>query len=315
MEKKIKSFDEFSLNEKKSYECKYSIEDGDGDGPKDWKRYIDRAKIPGVKAVLGSSAYKHHKSIIITAPTKDAVKKIIKALANYGAELEMAYFDEVNESKVNELRTEGFRAWNIPDSKRDEYFKFKEKIDDAAHGHVNASGWDAGSDPIVTISDISVFSEQNQKAIENFMKRIGAKDIADSYFEENESKVDEGTRKNYTREGFGKYPYAIYFSDHNMRDAIGGDSVQELIDNVAKKRNLETFEIFKQDKGFHSTTQDEYLQVWYDKTNSGFWSNMSKENPELKKKEIKKLSGWAKSTDVDRVKIPGLMDNKGNIVK
>lgn len=105
---------------------------------------------------------------------------------------------------------------------------------------------------------------------------------------ETEYNLAEGTRKYYGRENFTKYPYVIHFSQDNMADAVGADSVQELIDNVVKKRKLKEFSIFKQDSGFHSTTQDEYLKTWYDE-GDGYWSNMAKKEPELMKKNAKEL--------------------------
>ncbi len=94
------------------------------------------------------------------------------------------HFNETEEP-VKEMYTDGFKAFKIPDDKRDEYFIFKDKLDAACPTAVGDSGWDSNSDPIITINDMSVFSEQNQKAIINFMNRIGAKDVTDIYLNEN----------------------------------------------------------------------------------------------------------------------------------
>jgi hypothetical protein len=58
------------------------------------------------------------------------------------------------------------------------------------------------------------------------------------YLEFVNENINEGQRKNYTREGFKNYPYQMYFSDNGMSDAVGANSVKELIDNVAVPRKL-----------------------------------------------------------------------------
>lgn len=84
--------------------------------------------------------------------------------------------------QMNEDQTEGFRAYKIPDDKRDAYFKFKDKLDSSVGPKIMSdSNWDAYSDPIIKIGDISVFSKQNQDAIVSFMKTIGAKDVTEMY--------------------------------------------------------------------------------------------------------------------------------------
>lgn len=96
-------------------------------------------------------------------------------------------------------------------------------------------------------------------------------------------------RKYYDRTNFSKYPYQMYFSDNGMADAVGADSIAELIDNVAKKRNLKAFAIFKADRGFHSTADEKYLTLWYDTTGHDFWTNRAVKEPELNKKKIDSL--------------------------
>jgi len=76
--------------------------------------------------------------------------------------------------------TEGFKAYLIPDSKREDYFEFIEKLYDAEGSKVE-NVLDAYSDPIVKFSDISIFTEKNQKALKSNMARIGAKDISENY--------------------------------------------------------------------------------------------------------------------------------------
>lgn len=93
------------------------------------------------------------------------------------------YFDRTIKTgrKVNEENTDGFRAYKIPDGKRDDYFKFKENLDAAVGRKMDDANWDAYSDPIIKIGDISVFSKRNQDAIVAFMNRIGAKDVTEIY--------------------------------------------------------------------------------------------------------------------------------------
>jgi len=122
----------------------------------------------------------------------------------------------------------------------------------------------------VDLEDLKDFAEHNE------MKVLGL----------NESLVE---RKNYTREGFSKYPYQMYFSDNGMADAVGADSVEELT-GVAKKRGLKSFAIFKNGSGFHSTEQDEFLVKWYDETGHGYWSNRARKEPELNKKKMESIN-------------------------
>ena len=79
------------------------------------------------------------------------------------------------------MYTEGFVAYRLPDDKRDVYFEWIDNLIEAAPVSYKNSNWDAISDPIVQINDITVFSEKNQKAIRNFMQRIGAQDVTSAY--------------------------------------------------------------------------------------------------------------------------------------
>ena len=57
---------------------------------------------------------------------------------------------------------------------------------------------------------------------------------------------------------------------HTVKDNMVGeqksDSLPELL-KLAKQNNYDTFEIFRNDPNFHSTTQKEYLMFWYDNSN------------------------------------------------
>lgn len=61
-------------------------------------------------------------------------------------------------------------------------------------------------------------------------------------------------RKNYDWRWWKKYPYGIYFNENGMANTVGANTVKELIQHVAKARNLDNFAIFKQSSNFHSTT-------------------------------------------------------------
>lgn len=92
--------------------------------------------------------------------------------------------------------------------------------------------------------------------------------------------VNEGVRKNYFRDNFSKYPYGIYFSENGMANAVGANTVKELIQHVAKARKLDNFAIFKQSGNFHSTTQEEYLVAWFG--DGTYWDNTMKKDPSSK---------------------------------
>lgn len=79
------NFEQFGkLDEAKKYSALFNVENGSGHTVNDWKAYIERAKIPGVKVITGESSYKHNKSVKIEVPNKDAAKKVISALRKYG---------------------------------------------------------------------------------------------------------------------------------------------------------------------------------------------------------------------------------------
>lgn len=82
---------------------------------------------------------------------------------------------------VNETADfEGFTAYRIPNHKRDEYLDFVDKLQTAAPTQFADSNWDVYSGPIIQF-DISVFSQQNNKAIISFMLRIDAKNVTAAY--------------------------------------------------------------------------------------------------------------------------------------
>lgn len=91
------------------------------------------------------------------------------------------------------------------------------------------------------------------------------------------------------RKSFTDFPYQMYYSLDNIASADGAKTEKELID-LAKKKKVKAFAIFKAGQGFHSTTQEEFLVSWYDSTGHDYWSNRSKNEPDLKKKKIDSLN-------------------------
>lgn len=79
------------------------------------------------------------------------------------------------------MRTEGQRAWRIPDAKREEYFDIIDKMVNAVG--FNDSGFDSYSDPIVKFEDFTSLTQRNQEFWIAQMKRIGAVEVTDSVFE------------------------------------------------------------------------------------------------------------------------------------
>lgn len=100
------------------------------------------------------------------------------------------------------------------------------------------------------------------------------------HFEDNVYAENVSERKSYN-----DYPYHIHYRDAlGMTNAQGGNSVEKLI-TIAQELGLKEYAIFK--KGYHSTTQDEYLIKWYaDIDNNTYWSNTAKKYPELYNKAI-----------------------------
>ncbi len=75
------------------------------------------------------------------------------------------------------------KAFLIPDEKRDEYFEWVKVMANYCPGAMSNSNvtqaWNTELDPII-IANSEYFSEKNWKAIEAFMKKIGAKDVTES---------------------------------------------------------------------------------------------------------------------------------------
>ena len=78
---------------------------------------------------------------------------------------------------------EGKRAFVIPDESREEYFDWvvgmKEKC--GLTGSNQEEIWNTYNDPMIIV-DLSFFSKHNCDVILNFLNKIKAKDISESYF-------------------------------------------------------------------------------------------------------------------------------------
>lgn len=74
-------------------------------------------------------------------------------------------------------------AFLIPDDKRDEYFEWVNVMASFCKRAMNINNvmqaWNTELDPII-IADKEFFSQVNWIAIENFMKKIGAKDVTET---------------------------------------------------------------------------------------------------------------------------------------
>lgn len=82
------------------------------------------------------------------------------------------------------MEMNGFMAFKIPDNKRDEYFEWVERLCTAVPGEAtDRDNWDAYSDPIIIIRDMTLFSAHNQKAILAMFNRIGAKNVTEIYLD------------------------------------------------------------------------------------------------------------------------------------
>ncbi|MCK9416135.1 hypothetical protein M0Q97_05705, partial [Candidatus Dojkabacteria bacterium] len=75
--------------------------------------------------------------------------------------------------------------------------------------------------------------------------------------------------------------YHLHHSKDNISSSISGDNIEEL-KRYAKDNNITTWEIFR--TGYYSTTQEEYLVVWYDKGGRNYWSNRAEKDESLFKK-------------------------------
>lgn len=54
-----------------------------------------------------------------------------------------------------------------------------------------------------------------------------------------------------------------------------------------KEIRLKNIEVFSVGQKFHSTTQEEFLLMWF---GSGYWENVSKENTKVLEKKIEPIS-------------------------
>jgi len=173
--------------------------------------YVAYEKVPGLKAAY--ACYTREYPNDATAELGVPVEKMRKNMRAMIADADKSKLENLKDlwddlaDRVEESYTDGFRAYLIPNDKRDEYFDFKEKLDTAAHNHVQQSGWDTFSDPVIKIHDITVFSQKNVTAIEAFMKRIGAKDVTDTYI--GESLDESKQQKNLSDMIVKKFGYRV----------------------------------------------------------------------------------------------------------
>ena len=77
----------------------------------------------------------------------------------------------------------------------------------------------------------------------------------------------------------------MFFSNNGVRTGVGANNEYDLV-QYAEHRNLDTYEIFKNNSGFHSTTQEEHLVKWKGNDKS-YWGIQAKLNPELLRKRVK----------------------------
>lgn len=79
--------------------------------------------------------------------------------------------------------------------------------------------------------------------------------------------------------GRGHYRYELHFSD-GIRQMLKGNDPKKLIAEIEAKPSVREWSLFRNDGGFHSSTQDEYLVKWWD-NGSNYWSNRAKKEPKL----------------------------------
>lgn len=78
--------------------------------------------------------------------------------------------------------TEGFRAWMIPDDKRELAINIINRLVDAISPRTYSDlGYDYYSDPIMKFENFDVLSQQNQKFVEQQMFLISAKNVTEMY--------------------------------------------------------------------------------------------------------------------------------------
>lgn len=76
----------------------------------------------------------------------------------------------------------------------------------------------------------------------------------------------------------GNHRFELIYSDGIMHMLKGNDE-KKLIADVLKVPNVRDWALFKNDTGFHSTTQDEYLVKWWG--DGSYYDNRSKKEPAL----------------------------------
>jgi len=146
------------------------------------------------------------------------------------------------------------------------------------------------------INENSVSEEEQEEAFFDFVKnKINKDDRSTAIYFATHPTVTTNWRKEFNREKvfnegktFGDYPYQMYYSQDSIAKADGKNSISELL-KIARDKKLKEFSIFKNNPRFNSTTQDEYLVMWYDEKDNSYWSNRSKKEPELLDKKLKEL--------------------------
>jgi hypothetical protein len=81
-------------------------------------------------------------------------------------------------------------------------------------------------------------------------------------------------------------PYVVHYTHEHMRGSDYGNSPQQLADKMVEMGASE-WAVYSNSGGFHSTTQENYLVLWYDRGNN-YWSNRAKKDPTLLKKKYSK---------------------------
>ena len=84
--------------------------------------------------------------------------------------------------------------------------------------------------------------------------------------------------------------YELHYTIEHIRGLRRNNSPSKLILWAKQQKGITEWDLFRNDSGFHSSTQDEYLINWWDKSGNSYWSNMSKKNPALLKKQYKTVT-------------------------
>ena len=99
-------------------------------------------------------------------------------------------------------------------------------------------------------------------------------DLANSNIKKNMSEYGRPTDKKF---------YMVT-KKYNMVGSQKNNNLKHLLD-IAKSRKYDEFAIYRDEQGFHSTAQLEYLVCWYQR-DGGYYTNMANKNPDLFKKMI-----------------------------